>query len=131
MRMEAWIFATLTIFLVIVTPTYWLVTHEPTGTTALALAFFLALMITGYLGLVARRIDARAEDKPEGEIAEGAGELGFFPPHSIWPLFCALAAALAMVGIVIGWWLFILAGAFGAIALTGLIYEYYRGEWAH
>jgi len=27
--------------------------------------------------------------------------------------------------------LFILASAFGAIALTGLIYEYYRGEWAH
>jgi hypothetical protein len=131
MRIEAWIFAIVTVFLVIVTPVYWLMSHDPTGTTALTLTFFLALMITGYIALVARRIDARPEDKADGEIAEGAGELGFFPPHSIWPLFCALSLALAMLGLVIGWWLFIIASALGMIALTGLIYEYYRGEYAH
>jgi hypothetical protein len=131
MRLEAWIFGILTIFFLIVTPIYWLMSHDPTGTAALVLTFFLALMVTGYLGLIARRIDVRPEDKKEGEIVEGAGEVGFFPPQSIWPLFCALALALVMVGLVIGWWLVIIAGALGMVALTGLIYEFYRGEHAH
>jgi hypothetical protein len=36
-----------------------------------------------------------------------------------------------MVGLVIGWWLVIIAGALGIVALTGLIYQYYRGEFQH
>ena len=93
MRAEAWIFGSLTIFFALVTPAYWLITMdasgtpEITGTAALILTFFLSLMISGYFALIARRIDPRPEDKKDGEIAEGAGELGFFAPHSKWPLF--------------------------------------------
>jgi hypothetical protein len=131
MKLEAWIFSIVTVFFLIVTPAYWLITREPTGTTALVLTFSLALMISGYLTLVSRRIDPRPEDRPDSEIVEGAGEVGFFPPQSIWPLFCGLTLAVAMVGLVIGWWLFIIAMALGTVALTGLIYEYYRGDYAH
>lgn len=131
MKMEGAIFTILTVFFLIVTPCYWFVTHETTGTAALTLTFFLTAMIAGYLTLIARRIDARPEDKQEGEIVEGAGEVGFFPPQSVWPLFCALTLAFMLVGIVIGWWIVIIAGALGVIALTGLIYEYYRGDYAH
>ncbi len=131
MRVEARIFALITVFFLIVTPIYWLMSKDPTGTAALTLTFFLALMVFGYLALIARRIDARPEDKNEGEIVEGAGEVGFFPPQSVWPLFCALSLAFVMLGIVIGWWMCIIAGALGMVALTGLIYEFYRGEHAH
>lgn len=131
MRMEAWIFAIVTVFFLIVAPAYWFVTHETTGTVALTLTFFLSLMIAGYLTLISRRIDARPEDKREGEIVEGAGEVGFFSPHSIWPLFCGLSLALVMVGIVIGWWLVFIAAALGVVSLTGLLYQYYRGEYQH
>ena len=87
-KVEAWIFGSLVIFFAIVTPVYWLMSKDPTGTAALIMTFLLVLMIAAYLGLVARRIDPRPEDKKLGEIAEGAGELGFFPPQSMWPLFC-------------------------------------------
>ena len=92
MKVEAWVFGSLTIFMVIVTPIYWLITAdsngvpEITGTVALILTFFLVFMIWIYLLLVARRMVPRPEDEKEGEIAEGAGELGFFPPQSKWPL---------------------------------------------
>ena len=56
MKVEAWIFGALVIFLAIVTPVYWFMSHEITGTVALILTFFLVLMISAYLGLVARRI---------------------------------------------------------------------------
>jgi hypothetical protein len=76
-------------------------------------------------------MEPRPEDRKEAEIAEGAGELGFFPPYSWWPLWCALALAMIVLGVVIGWWLVIIGGVFGVLALQGLIFEYYRGEHAH
>jgi hypothetical protein len=130
-KAEAWIFGALTIFVALVTPVYWFMSKDPTGTTALVLTFFLVLMIGGYLALVARRIDPRPEDKAEGEIAEGAGELGFFSPQSKWPLFVSATFVLVVLGPVFGWWLMVLGFAFGAYTLTGLVYEYYRGDHAH
>ena len=131
MKVEAWIFGALAIFFALVTPVYYLMSKDPTGTAALILTFFLVLMIAGYLGLIARRIDPRPEDKAEGEIAEGAGELGFFAPQSKWPLFVALTFVLVCLGPVFGWWLTIVGFGFGAYTLTGLVYEFYRGDHAH
>jgi 4-hydroxybenzoate polyprenyltransferase len=131
MRAEAIIFGVLAAFFGLVSPIYWLFSHDPLGTVGLLLCFLLAMILTGYLGLIARRIDQRPEDKREGEIVEGAGEVGFFPPRSIWPLFCALAVCFFGLGIVVGWWLSVIAGALGLVALTGLVYQYYRGDFAH
>lgn len=131
MKVEAWIFGGLVIFFGIVTPVYWFMSHEITGTTALTLTFLLVLMIGGYLALISRRIPPRPEDRREGEIVEGAGELGFFPPHSKWPLFCALTLGLFLLGPVFGWWMSIVAVGIGVATLTGWIYEFYRGDYEH
>lgn len=131
MKTEAWVFGALAVFYALVSPVYWVMTHEITGTAALILTFLLVLMVGGYLGLVARRIDPRPEDKKVGEIAEGAGELGFFPPQSKWPLFVSLTFVLVCLGPVFGWWITILGFGFGTITLTGLLFEFYRGDHAH
>ncbi len=131
MKVEAWIFAALAIFFAVVSPVYYFMSHDPTGTAALILTFFLVLMISGYLGLISRRMDPRPEDKKLGEIAEGAGELGFYPPHSVWPLACALTMVLVALGPVFGWWLLILGFGVGALTCSGWIYEFYRGDHAH
>ena len=94
MKAEAWVFAICTIFLVLVTPAYWLITAASdrggdwTGTSALTMTTLLTLMVTVYLGFHAKKMDPRPEDRKDGEIADGAGELGFFPPYSWWPLWC-------------------------------------------
>lgn len=132
MKAEFWIFASCAIFLVLVTPVYWLMSYDWTGTTALVMTFLLTGMIAAYLGVHALRMDQpRPEDRQDAEIAEGAGELGFFPPYSWWPLWCALCLAVMVLGVVFGWWLFIIGAVFGVVALSGLIFEYYRGEHAH
>ena len=131
MKIESYVFLALTGFLAVISPVYWILSRDPAGTAALILTFFLTLMIAGYLGLIARRLDPRPEDKNLGEIAEGAGELGFFPPQSIWPLFVAVTAALVFLGPVFGWWLTIVGFGFGAVSITGLLYEFYRGDHAH
>ena len=90
-------------------------------------------MVTLYLGFHAKNMDPRPEDRKDGEIADGAGELGFFPPYSWWPLWCALTLGgvrlrhrrRALVAV------HHRRASLGAIALIGWIFEYYRGEHAH
>jgi hypothetical protein len=131
MKIEAWIFAVCSIFFLVVTPAYWLIAGDWTGTSALTMTFLLTALIFFYLWFHARRMEPRPEDRKEGEIAEGAGELGFFPPYSWWPMWCAMCAAAIVLGVAIGWWLMIIGTVLGAVALSGLIFEYYRGEHAH
>jgi hypothetical protein len=109
----------------------WLSDWEAVGTAGMLLLGGLAALVGGYLWVTSRRIDARPEDDPQGEISEGAGEQGMFSPWSWWPLPLALAAAVMFVGAVIGWWLMLIGAVFGAIALVGWVYEYYRGPHAH
>jgi hypothetical protein len=131
-KAETWIFAITTAFFVIVAPAYWLVAGDWTGTSALVMTALLAGMVTLYLGFHASRMDARPEDRKDAEIADGAGELGFFPPYSWWPLWCAASLATIVYGVAMAaWWLVIIGIVLGALALSGWVFEYYRGEHAH
>ena len=138
MKSEAWIFAICTIFLVLVTPAYWLITDASvhggdwTGTSALVMTGLLTLMVTLYLGFHAKKMDPRPEDRKDAEIADGAGELGFFPPYSWWPLWAGLTLAVCVFGVASeAWWLFIIGALLGALALSGWVFEFYRNEHAH
>ena len=131
MKIEGYLFVFSALFFAMMDVIYWLWSHDPTGTTALALTVGLAGLVGFYLLFTGRRVGARPEDDKEADIADGAGELGFFSPHSWWPLFAALAAATAALGAVIGWWL-LMIGMF-AVVLTavGFVFEYYRGHFSH
>lgn len=131
MKSETWLFVTCSVFFVLVAPAYWLITSDPTGTSALVMTALLTTLVSFYLGFHASRMEPRPEDRKDGEIADGAGELGFFPPYSWWPFWCALTLATIVLGVVIGWWLMIIGVVLGAVALCGLVFEYYRGEHAH
>ena len=131
MKVEGWLFAAGFFFFAIAAVIYGLLAEEPVGTVALAFTAGLSFLIGYYLLFTARRIDPRPEDSKVAEIAEGAGELGFYSPHSWWPLAVAIFAAMAFLGIVIGWWLFIIGAIGGGLAVIGLVFEYYRGEPAH
>jgi hypothetical protein len=131
MKIEGYLFVFSALFFAVMDVIYWLWSHDPTGTTALALTVALAGLIGFYLLFTGRRVGPRPEDDKDADIAEGAGELGFFSPHSWWPLFTALAAATMSLGAVIGWWL-MLIGAFAVIlAAIGFVFEYYRGHFSH
>jgi cytochrome c oxidase subunit IV len=98
------------------------------GTTALILCGLLTAMCGGYFWFVARRIELRPEDRLDAEIADAAGEVGFFSPGSYWPFGIALSAAVTGLGLVYWmWWLIgvgIIAVLFSSCAL---IFEYYTG----
>jgi hypothetical protein len=99
------------------------------GVVALGLSGLLCAMCGGYFWFVARRIDLRPEDRPDAEIADGAGEVGFFSPGSYWPFGLALAALVAGVGMVF-WAPWLIAVGLTAVLLAtgGLLFEYYTGS---
>jgi hypothetical protein len=131
-KTEAWIFAITTAFFVVVSPAYWLISGDWTGTSALVMTTLLAAMVTLYLGFHASKMEPRPEDRPDAEMSDGAGELGFFPPYSWWPLWCGASLAVMVYGVAMGaWWLLIIGVGLGALALSGLVFEYYRGEYSH
>ncbi len=138
MKAEAWLFGITTIFLVLVTPAYWFITDagdtgaDWTGTSALVMTTLLTAMVTLYLGFHAQRMNPRPEDRTDGEIADGAGELGFFPPYSWWPFWCACTLGIIVLALAVTqWWMVVLGFALGVLTLSGWIFEYYRGEHAH
>ncbi|NDU72234.1 cytochrome c oxidase subunit 4 [Actinomadura sp. DSM 109109] len=136
MRVQAFMFYGCAVFFLATDVVYWLWSNDWTGTTALGLAVGLAGLIGFYIHFTVRRLErANAgplyEDDPEGDIADAAGELGFFSPHSWWPLFVALSATAVALGVVFGWWLVILGSAAAILTSIGLVFEYYRGHFAH
>lgn len=130
MRVEGYLFAGIAVFLAGTDIVYWFSSHDPTGTTALALATGLGALVGTYLLVTAQRMEPRPEDRDDADISDGAGELGFFSPYSWAPLWCAIAAATCFLGIVFGWWLFFIGAAFAVPAIGSMLFEYYA-DTAH
>ena len=131
MKVEGSLFIGCAVFFAAADVVYWHFSKDPTGTTALALSVGLAFLSGFYILFTGRRLPRRPEDNPEGEISQGTGELGFFSPHSWWPLFVGLASATAALGAAVGWWLFLIGMLFTVLASIGFVCEYYRGVYAH
>jgi hypothetical protein len=104
---------------------------EPVGSAALVMVALLVAMVGAYFTLLTKRIDARPEDDPLAEIEQGAGDQGVFSPWSWWPLVIAFAAAMAFLGMAVGWWLLYIAVAIGVVGLCGWVFEFSRGQHAH
>jgi hypothetical protein len=128
MRVEAFLFAFIAVFLAGADIVYWFTSHDPTGTTALALGVCLGILVSSYMYVTGRRIEPRWEDLDDADIADGAGEVGFFSPYSWAPLWCGGAAAMVFTGIVFGWWLVFLGAAFAVPAVASMLFEYYSDE---
>ena len=124
----SWVlFVGLAIFYAILTVIYWQVGGEPVGITAIALSAGLALIVGFYLWFTDRRLgNLLPEDNQQGEIADSAGEIGFFSPHSWWPLPVALSACAVGLGLIIGWWLALIGVGVLIISIFCLVLEYER-----
>ena len=104
-------------------------THvEWVGTVALILSGLLCSMCGGFFWFVSRRIDARPEDRKDAEIADGAGELGFFSPASYWPFGLAVGAAITGLALAFWYtWLLAIGVVWLLVTIGGLLFEYYSG----
>lgn len=128
MKIQGKLFIWLSVFLLAVAISYGVWSKEPVGTTALFLAFGLSIMIGFYLAFTANRVDAMAQDNKEADVADEAGEVGFFSPHSWQPLSLAIGGAFLFMAVIFGWWLAYFSAPLLLVGLFGWVFEYYRGE---
>lgn len=119
------LFTGLAVFYVFMTIVYWYVGGEAVGITGMLLAACLAGMVGFYVWFTQKRIGKlMPSDNLTAEIADGAGELGFYSPHSWWPLPVALAATAMGLGLIIGWWLTVIAVTALFFGIIGWVTEY-------
>ncbi|EFV14366.1 cytochrome c oxidase subunit 4 [Segniliparus rugosus] len=138
MKVEARLFEILTGFFFVMAVIYGVFTAysragmEWVGVTAITLTGGLTLITGTFLRFIARRIELRPEDRLDSEIAEGAGELGFFSPGSWWPILVAGGASIIAVALAMDLFWLLAAGAVSVVAaVAGLVFEYHRGAEKH
>ncbi|WP_406403108.1 cytochrome c oxidase subunit 4 [Streptomyces sp. NBC_00879] len=128
MRIQGKMFLWLSFFILVMGIVYGVWSQEPAGTTALFMGFGLSIMIGYYLAFTARRVDAMAQDNKDADVADEAGEVGFFSPHSWQPLSLAVGGALAFLAVAMGWWILYFSAPLILVGIFGWVFEYYRGE---
>ena len=125
MKVNWQLFTGLAVFYVIMTVVYWYVGGEAVGITGMLLAACLAGMVGFYVWFTQKRIGkVLPADNLTAEIADGSGELGFYSPHSWWPLPVAASAIAVGMGLIIGWWLTLIAIVVLVISIIGWVTEY-------
>ena len=132
MKAEAWIFGITTIFFVLVTPAYWLITGDWTGTTALVMTALLVALVSFYLGFHAAA-DGAASGGPQGRRDRRRRRRAGLLPAVLAGGRCGAACASAIVRARRGDRLVAVHHRLRPrrLALAGWIFEYYRGEHAH
>ncbi|MEY5030246.1 MAG: hypothetical protein RLZZ334_193 [Actinomycetota bacterium] len=125
------LFGGLSVFYVIMTVIYWQIGGEEVGIAGMLLSACLAGMVGFYVWFTQKRIGVTLpEDNLTAEIADGAGELGFYSPHSWWPLPVAMSACVFALGLIVGWWLSLIGLGALVISIIGMVTEYEKPEIA-
>jgi hypothetical protein len=119
------LFVGLAIFYVVMTLIYYYLGGEAVGISGMLLSACLAGMVGFYLWFTDKRIGRDLpEDRLDAEIAEGAGELGFYSPHSWWPLPVALSSMVTALSLLVGWWMTLIGVGALVISIIGFVTEY-------
>jgi len=125
MKVSWQLFIGLSLFYVLMTIIYWQVGGEPVGIGGMLLAAALAGMVGFYVWFTQRRIgQVLPEDNLTALISDGAGDLGFYSPHSWWPLPVALSMCALTLSLIIGWWLTVISLGALVISIIGMVTEY-------
>ena len=125
MKVSWQLFISLALFYVLMTVIYWQVGGEPVGIAGMLLAAALAGMVGFYVWFTQRRIgQILPEDNLTALISDGAGELGFYSPHSWWPLPVAVSMCALTLSLIIGWWLTVISLGALVISIIGMVTEY-------
>lgn len=118
------LFVGLSLFYAVLAVIYYAVGGEAVGITCISLSSGLAAIVGFYVWFNSNRMGTLPQDNLGAEIADGAGELGFYSPHSWWPLPVALSACAAGLGLLVGWWLTLIAVGALFISIFGFVLEY-------
>lgn len=106
---------------------YWFMSKEVSGSVMLTATCPLALLPGSYFLWWSRRMTPRAEDNPDANQSDGAGEVAAFPGSSIWPFVIGVSALLVGLSMIFGVWSLIVGLVTFVFAVFGVISESRHG----
>jgi len=125
------VFNVLAAFFFIVGVVYGFWAQDWAGTTVLLFTGFMTLLVGFYATYTSRRLTDHPSDDQLAEQDEADPDYGFFSPHSWWPLPLGFSAMLIVLGLIFATWLMLTGIIFLMISTVGLVFEYYRRDFAH
>ena len=133
MKVNSQIYWVLGIFFIAALVFYSLVAEfsEPIGITMIAVLVMFAFMTAWYTGKTAKSLGEGPMDSEEGEIKDYSGTYGSFAPWSWWPLGLGAGAAILVLGIAVGWWIFYIGIGVSLFFVIGWSFEFSKGDHAH
>ena len=108
---------------------YYFMSGDVIGTSLLALTGGLAFLVAFYVLFTSKRVGALPEDNEYALISDADTDYGFFSPHSWWPFAIGAATFIFVLGFVFARWMMVLGLAALMMAIYGLVFEYYRGQF--
>ncbi len=108
---------------------YYFMSGDVIGTSLLALTGGLAFLVAFYVLFTSKRVGALPEDNEYALISDADTDYGFFSPHSWWPFATGAATFIFVLGFVFARWMMVLGLAALMMAIYGLVFEYYRGQF--
>ena len=108
---------------------YWFMSGDVIGTSLLALTGGLAFLIAFYILFTDKRVGQLPEDNEFALISDADTDYGFFSPYSWWPFVIGASVFVFVLGFVFATWMMVLGLFVILLAVNGLLFEYYRGEF--
>lgn len=124
MKAETYLFAGVALFFAITATVYAWFSMEPAGTAALSASFLFSAAIAAYSWRQHLRHGRRLQDRKDAPVHEAAGVLDFFPPHSYAPVLTALACAVLGLGVIYGFWLFLIGLGVLTPGIAGFVFQF-------
>ena len=123
------LFAYGTVLFFVLGSVYWVMSGDVIGTSLLALTGGLAFLIAFYVLFTSKRVGALPEDNDYALISDADTDYGFFSPHSWWPFVIGASTFVFILGFVFARWMMVVGLFALMMAIYGLVFEYYRGEF--
>ena len=108
---------------------YYFMSGDVIGTSLLALTGGLAFLVAFYVLFTAKRVGALPEDSDYALISDADTDYGFFSPHSWWPFAIGASTFVFVLGFVFARWMMVVGLFALMMAIYGLVFEYYRGQF--
>jgi cytochrome c oxidase subunit IV len=124
MKVEALLFTGVAAFFAVIAASYVPFSRDTAGNTAVLVALLMSALISLFLWVQYLRHGARAQDRPDAAVHEGAGPLAFFSPRSYYPVFTALGTAVAGLGVIFGMWLFFIGIGIIGPGVAGFVFQH-------
>ena len=105
MKVEAWLWAGVTAFYLVLGTIYTAISDDPVGSSILLIASGFGGIMAGWTWDWGRRHGPRPEDLPEATVADAIGPVGVYPTASLRPFALAVGVTALVAGIPLGSWM--------------------------